>query len=192
MYQCPLVSIGYSVMSEPPTEKSAADRTLTFAELWSKAQHTLGGYVRVHAPDPGLAEDIVQEVARQATENFDQYDPSRPFNAWLIGIARQRIVDAYRERGRRPLIFSSEIVDSLAETFAQMHGEQDERLDGLRHCMGKLSDRHRRVVELRYGRQMSAHEIAEKVGCSTRAVTSMQQRIREALRQCVSKYMETK
>ena len=165
---------------------------MTFAEQWSKAYHTLGGFVRVHAPEPSLAEDIVQEVARQATENFDQYDPSYPFNAWLIGIARQRIADVYRERGRRPVVFSSEIVDSLASTFAEMQLEQDERIDGLRHCMSKLSDRHRRVIELRYGRQMSAQQIAEKVGCSTRAVTSMQQRIREALRQCVSNYMETK
>lgn len=173
-----------------PTSEHTSDRSLTFAEMWSKSHHTLGGFVRVHAPEPELAEDIVQEVARQATENFDQYDPSQPFTAWLVGIARQRIIDVYRERGRRPMIFSSEIVDSLASTFAQMQDQHDERIDGLRHCMEKLSERHRRVIELRYARQMSSQEIAEKVGCSARAVTSMQQRIREALRHCVSQYLE--
>ncbi len=165
-------------------------RQLTFAEQWSKAHHTLGGFVRAQSPEPGLAEDIIQEVARQATENFDQYDPAKPFAAWLVGIARQRIVDVYRERGRRPMLFSSEVVDSLASTFAQMQPEHDDRIDGLRICLDKLSDRHRRVIDLRYARQMSADEIAENVGCSTRAVTSMQQRIREALRHCVSQYVE--
>lgn len=164
--------------------------SLTFAELWSKSHHALGGFVRVHAPDPAIAEDIIQEVARQATEHFDRYDQSLPFTAWLVGIARQRIVDVYRERGRRPMIFSSEIVDSLSATFAQMQEQHDERIDGLRHCLDKLSERHRRVIELRYARHMSAQEIAENVGCSPRAVTSMQQRIREALRLCVSQYME--
>lgn len=173
-----------------PFSQPDANRPLTFAEQWSKAHNTLGGFVRVHAPEPGLAEDIVQEVARQATENFDQYDPSKPFTAWLIGIARQRIVDVYRERGRRPVLFSSEIVDSLASTFADMQGQQDERIEGLRHCMDKLSERHRRVIEMRYARQMSAEEIGEQVGCSPRAVTSMQQRIREALRNCISNYLE--
>ena len=165
-------------------------RSLTFVEHWRKAQHALGGFVRVHAPEPGLAEDIIQEVARQATENFDQYDPDQPFSAWLVGIARQRIVDVYRERGRRPMVFSSEIVDALSATFVEMQRESDDRLDALRICLSKLSERHRRVIELRYSRQMTSEQIAENVGCSARAVTSMQQRIREALRQCVLKQME--
>ncbi|MEO0477262.1 MAG: sigma-70 family RNA polymerase sigma factor, partial [Planctomycetota bacterium] len=177
---------------EDSSQNPAPKRPQTFAEQWSKAHHTLGGFIRVHAPEPGLAEDIMQEVARQATENFDQYDPARPFSAWLVGIARQRIADAYRERGRRPMIFSSEIVDSLSSTFVEMQQAHDERIDGLRVCMGKLSERHRRVIELRYARQLSSEQIAEKVGCSTRAVTSMQQRIREALRKCVSQYLEAR
>lgn len=178
-------------MQQPPP-KPDTSRMLTFAEQWAKAHHTLGGFVRVHAPEPGLAEDIMQEVARQATENFDRYDPTKPFTAWLVGIARQRIADAYRERGRRPMIFSSEIVDSLSTTFVELQPEHDDRVDALRLCLSKLTERHRRVVELRYAREMSSQEIAEKVGCSTRAVTSMQQRIREALRRCVSNHMEAK
>lgn len=174
--------------NSPP--KHDAQKQLSFAEQWSKAHHTLGGFVRAQSPEPGLAEDIIQEVARQATENFDQYDPTMPFATWLVGIARQRIVDVYRERGRRPMVFSSEIVDSLASTFAQIQPEHDDRLDGLRICLDKLSDRHRRVIDLRYSRKMSANDIAEKVGCSARAVTSMQQRIREALRHCISQYVE--
>lgn len=175
---------------QKPHQDPEPNRPLTFAEQWTKAHHTLGGFIRVHAPEPGLAEDIMQDVARQATEHFDQYDPGRPFTAWLVGIARQRIVDAYRERGRRPMIFSSEIVDSLSATFVDMQPTHDDRLDGLRTCLGKLSDRHRRVIELRYARQLTSEQIGEKVGCSARAVTSMQQRIREALRRCVSQYLE--
>jgi RNA polymerase sigma-70 factor (ECF subfamily) len=173
-----------------PESQHDTKKPQTLAEQWQKAHHTLGGFVRVHAPEPGLAEDIMQDVARRATEYFDQYDPERPFADWLVGIARQPIVDIYRERGRRPMSFSSEIVDSLAETFAQMQPEHDERVDGLRVCLGKLSDRHRRVIELRYARQLTSKQIAEQVGCTPRAVVSMQQRIREALRKCVSNYME--
>jgi len=176
-------------LSDTP-EQPDARKPKGFVELWHQAQHALGGFVCVHVPDHTLADDIMQEVARQATEHFDQYDHDRPFIAWLIGIARQRIAEVYRKRGRRPVVFSSEIIDSLTNAYIDMQPTEDDRLDGLRACLAKLSDRHRRVIELRYARQLTSQQIASQVACSERAVTSMLQRIRSALRQCVSQYVE--
>ncbi|MBX2851030.1 MAG: sigma-70 family RNA polymerase sigma factor [Phycisphaeraceae bacterium] len=166
------------------------DKPKSFAKLWLQSQHALGGFVCVHVPDHHLAEDIIQEVAELAAERFDQYDHSRPFIAWLIGIARNRIAQTYRVRGRRPIVFSSEVLDSVANAYIQMQPTENDRLDGLNACMAKLSDRHRRVIEFRYARQMTSEQIADQVTCSPRAVTSMLQRIRAALRKCVKQYVE--
>ena len=162
----------------------------SFAKLWLQNQHALGGFVCLHVPDHHLADDIIQEVAELAAEKFEQFDQSRPFIAWLIGIARNRIAQAYRDKSRRPIVFSSEVLDSIADAYTTMQPTDDERLDGLRTCMAKLSDRHRRVIDLRYARQMTSEQIANQVACSPRAVTSMLQRIRAALRKCVSQYVE--
>lgn len=161
-----------------------------FAELWLTSQNTLGGYVCAHVPDHNLAEDIMQEVARQATANFDQYDHDRPFLGWLIGIARQRIADSYRAKNRRPIVFSSDIVDSFARVYEQLEPQTDDRAEGLRHCMEKLSHRHRRVLDLKYGRRQSTKTIAEQIGTSPGSIDTMIYRLREALRQCINKYME--
>lgn len=161
-----------------------------FTEMWLEAQHALGGFVCVHVPDQALADDIVQEVAKQATAHFDQYDRSRPFIAWLIGIARQRIAEAYRKQGRRPVVFSSDVLDSITDAYIELEPEVDDRLEGLRDCLEKLSSRHRRVIELRYARQLTQDQIASRVGSNGRAVNAMLYRIRAALRECVSKYME--
>jgi RNA polymerase sigma-70 factor (ECF subfamily) len=155
-----------------------------------QTQHALGGFVLLHVPDHDLADDIIQEVAELAAERFEQYDQDRPFIGWLIGIARNRIAQAYREKGRRPVVYSSDVLDSIANAYIQRQSTEDDRLDGLRACMAKLSDRHRRVIELRYTRHQTSETIAQQVGCSPRAVTSMLQRIRDALRKCVSHYME--
>ena len=162
----------------------------SFAKLWMQSQHALGGFVCLHVPDHHLAEDIIQEVAELAAEKFEQYDQARPFIAWLIGIARNRIAQSYRERGRRPIVFSSEVLDSVANAYIQMQPTEDDRLDGLNACLAKLSDRHRRVIDLRYARQLTSEQIADQVACSPRAVTSMLQRIRAALRKCVAQYVE--
>ncbi len=160
-----------------------------FTELWLDAQHALGGFVCVHVSDQSLADDIIQEVAKQATTHFDQYDHSRPFIAWLIGIARQRIAEVYRMQGRRPIVFSSDILESLTDAYVELEPEVDERLDALRVCMDKLNDRHRRVIDLRYARQLSQDQIAAQVGTNGRAVNAMLFRIRTALRECVNKQM---
>lgn len=176
-------------MTTDPKQPESA-KPASFAKLWMQSQHALGGFVCVHVPDHHLAEDIIQEVAELAADRFEQYDPTRPFIGWLIGIARNRIAQAHRVKGRRPIVFSSEVLDSVANAYIQMQPTEDDRLDGLNTCMAKLSDRHRRVIELRYARQLTSEQIADQVACSPRAVTSMLQRIRAALRQCVKQYME--
>lgn len=161
-----------------------------FAELWLKSQNTLGGYVCAHVPDHALAEDIMQEVARQATAHFDQYDHDRPFLGWLIGIARQRIADAYRAQQRRPIVFSSDIVEKFTQVYVELEPREDDRAEGLRVCLAKLSDRHRRVLDLRYGRKLTTKDIAEQVGSSPGSIDTMIYRLREALRQCINQYVE--
>ena len=172
----------------PDQPDNAAERS--FTEYWLQAQHALGGFVRLHIRDHNLADDIIQEVARQATANFDQYDRSRPFIAWLIGIARQRMAEAFRKQGRRPIVFSSEVIDSLTETYTELQDESSDRLAALRTCMEKLSDRHRRVLDLRYARRLSSKAIAEQVGGSTSSIDVMLHRVRTALRDCIRQVME--
>lgn len=162
-----------------------------FAELWLKSQNTLGGYVCAHVPDHAMAEDVMQEVARQATANFDQYDHDKPFLGWLIGIARQRIADAYRAKNRRPIVFSSDIVDSFAKVYVELESEEDDRAEGLRVCIDKLSERHRRVLDFKYGRRMTTKDIADQVGGSVGSIDTMIYRLREALRQCINEYLKS-
>ena len=163
---------------------------LRFTRLWIEAQHTLTGFVSLHVHDYALVDDIIQEVASQATENFDQYDRSRPFGAWLIGIARMRIAESYRKKGRSPIVFSNDVMESITSAFIAAEPEVSDRLQALRDCMGKLSERHRRVIDLRYTRHKSSHQIADQVGGNAEAVDSMLYRIRLALRDCIARAME--
>jgi len=173
-------------------QKPQPSDDLRFTQLWIDAQHTLTGFVTLHVQDYAMVDDIVQEVATQATENFDQYDPSRPFGAWLIGIARMRIAEAYRKKGRSPVVFSNDVLASITQAFIDAQPESSDRLEALRECMSKLSDRHRRVIDLRYSRQKSSDQIADQVGTSPEAIDSMLYRVRLALRDCIAKVMEAK
>jgi RNA polymerase sigma factor (sigma-70 family) len=63
----------------------------------------LYGYVRLRlAPRTESADDVVQEVFLAAWQKMGSYRGDSPLRAWLLGIARHKIEDLYRERLREP------------------------------------------------------------------------------------------
>lgn len=161
-----------------------------FTKRWFDAQHALGGFVRLQIRHHSDADDIIQEVAAQAAINFDQYDPARPFAAWLFGIARQRIAEWYRKQNRTPIMFSSEAVDLLLPALAQQQAEPSERVDALRLCMSKLNEKQLLLIDLRYHHELSSEDIADEIGTTPSSINVMLFRIRDALRRCVEHRLE--
>lgn len=169
---------------------SKDDARPEFTDEWLRAQHLLGGFIRMHVHDYNMAEDVMQDVARQASANFDQYDPNKPFLAWLFGIARQRIAEHFRVQKRKPLIFSSEVVDAFVTEAVALQPEVNERIEALRLCLENLPDRHRLAMELRYDRKQTSEQIAEQLGGNAVSIDSTLYRVRSALKQCIRKRME--
>ncbi len=50
---------------------------------------------------PEDAEDLLQETLIAIHTRRDSYDPSYPVTAWIYAIARYRMIDHWRRRGRR-------------------------------------------------------------------------------------------
>ena len=166
------------------------DRLERFTRLWMDNHRAVAAYIRMSVHDLHHAEDVLQEVATDASRNFDRYEAGRPFVAWLIGIARQRIADHYRRTQRKPLAIDSEVADALAQAHADLAEEMDDRLIALRKCMDRLPERHRRLIDQRYDRGRSLDEIAAAIGSNAKAVNALFTRIRKALQQCVEQRME--
>lgn len=60
-------------------------------------------------------EDLVQETLIAVHQRRATYDPDRPFGAWFHAIARYKLIDRYRRRGRTvPLDDVPELADDFA------------------------------------------------------------------------------
>ena len=61
-------------------------------------------YLRVVARRAGLGpeeiEDGVQDILLTIHSIRQSYDPKRPFAPWLLAVARHRLIDRLRRRGR--------------------------------------------------------------------------------------------
>lgn len=74
------------------------------------------GIVRAKGAGLGEAacEDVVQEVLLAIHLKRHTWDPSAPVRPWLYAIARYKVVDAFRSRGRRVDLPIEDFADDLA------------------------------------------------------------------------------
>jgi len=63
-----------------------------------KEQSRLRNFIRRHVPDPGDAEDILQDVLYELVEAYRMMKPIEQAGAWLFRVARNRITDRFRKK----------------------------------------------------------------------------------------------
>jgi RNA polymerase sigma factor (sigma-70 family) len=69
----------------------------------------LSAFVRSQVRDPDDAEDIVQDVFAELLDAYRMMQPIERVGAWLIRVARNRIIDRFRTQAREPVRAESRI-----------------------------------------------------------------------------------
>lgn len=165
-----------------PTE---ADTRAELTHLWLKSLPVLETFIRGLIRDRDARDDVLQATAEQVSRQFDEYDRSRPFSAWIIGIARYRVLAHYRDTRRDRLRFNEDAIEMLSNAAGAVSAEWDDRKEALEVCLNKLQPQHRKLICLRYVDDMLPAALAEKIGSTANAVSAMIRRIRLALAQCI-------
>lgn len=168
--------------SNGPSRENMSELTLH----WGKAQPSVTAYVRSLIHNHHDAEDVIQATVTHILDHYDQYDSSRPFIAWAIGIARIRVLHYRDKNKRKPLLLGDDAMDALSSAMALEAETVDERLEALDHCIGRLSDKHKLALSKRYREQDSRKDIAEALGIRENSVSVLLRRIRNVLEECVS------
>ena len=73
------------------------------SEAVSREQSRLRNFIRRRVPDPGDAEDILQDVFYELVETYRMMKPVEQVTAWLFRVARNRITDLFRRKSRETL-----------------------------------------------------------------------------------------
>ena len=163
------------------------DRRLEATRLWTLAQPTVSAFVGSLVREIRDRDDVLQEVAVAFMNSFASYDRTRPFMAWVMGIARNQVGLYLRRLGRDRRLFDPEAMQQIVQAFAETQPRDVRMLDYMKECVQFLEDHARRLCELRYERDLKPATIAPLVGMSANGVAKALQRIREMLRECVEK-----
>ena len=163
----------------------AKDRKAT-AEFVARYADSVYGYIRGRlAPRYDQVEDLVQEVFLSAWENLGRYRGTGPLEAWVMGIARHKIEDYYRERLRAPDSLDDPVQVPVAPAVdPEIHEflEQGELREKTWEVLKKLPEQHRLALIWRYWDRASAREMAQKTGKTEKAIERLLARAREEFR----------
>jgi RNA polymerase sigma factor (sigma-70 family) len=143
-----------------------------------------------HRALSGEAEDVVQDILLTLHAVRHTYDPGRPFGPWLVAIARRRIVDRLRHRGR---VAAAETAlepehETIAATGANIHVTVARRRE-LQEAIGALPAGQRQAVLLLKLRGLSLKEAALESGMSIAALKVASHRAIKALRVMLGRRM---
>jgi RNA polymerase sigma-70 factor (ECF subfamily) len=133
------------------------------------------------APRADVVDDVVQDVFLAALNGLAAFQGQSSLRTWLLGIARHKIEDIYRQRLRlpEPLDADSAAEESIAETAAL-----DEQIDSIRarerarRVLAQLPERYGLMLLWRYWEQRSTREMAGAVGTTEKSVERMLARAR--------------
>ena len=159
--------------------------TADFTRQWTAALPKVAAFVGSMVFEVSDRDDVLQDCAVAAMTSYERYDPSRPFTAWAIGVARNQIRLYLRRKSKEPHIFEEDALDNLVAAFSRIHPEQEKKLTRLEHCVDQLEGRARLICELRYSHDQKPAAIAIELNMTPNTVAKSLQRIREQLRTCL-------
>ncbi len=173
--------------SNPPEDPGASLGDIS--RLVAQHRPALYGFVFAAVRNHHDAEDLLQDVCQAIVHSRSQFQPGTNFGAWAREIARRRILEFARKRGRSHHFVRSETLDALADAAARVETEEpfDAYRGALQECLKKLQGLLAQVVLLRYGERLEVARIAEQTGKTLQATYALLKRARAALRECVDR-----
>src|SRR5438552_15864445 len=90
-------------------EPMALEQDQRISEVVKRERSRLLNFIRRRVPDPGDAEDILQEVFYRLVEANRLLMPIEHITGWLFRVARNRITDLFRKK--KPETFSDIAVE---------------------------------------------------------------------------------
>lgn len=165
-----------------------------FRELYRAFSRKLYAYVLRQLSDPAQAEEIVADTLYEVWKAPTRFRGDSLFSTWLIGIARNKVLMAWR--GRKPDALHDDL-DDVAESLAGDDPSafeqlaQAQRSVGVRRCMDKLSSEHRECIHLVFYEGMSVGDVAKTQQCPEGTVKTRLFHARQKLKNCLRRLLES-
>ena len=161
--------------------KIAKEDQSAFEELYLKTKTPVYGFALSVLKNTHDAEDVLQETFVSIHHGAKSYAPSGKPMAWIMTIAKNHCMRKFREYRSR---------SDLPEEDWERYLESADRVTPedkmvIEQVMNGLSDEERQIVVLRYFRDMTQQQIADRLQISQVQVSRLEKKILASLREAL-------
>jgi RNA polymerase sigma-70 factor (ECF subfamily) len=161
-----------------------------FAMLYRRHVQRVYSYTLSRVGNTHDAQDLTGQTFLAAMQALTSYEPRGMFSAWLLGIARRKAADHYRDNQQDLPIEDAEL---LSEPDDRIDDAVIERLqmEEIAALLGKLNIDRAEALRLRYFGELKLREIAQVMDKSEGAVKMLVARALDDLRKMLTLREET-
>lgn len=163
-----------------------------FAELYDKYVEPIYRFVYLKVSNKEEAEDLTSDIFLRAWDYLirEEERAVENFRALIYAIARNRIVDLYRERARRQewLVAVGESEPELATPTVKLEDQNTDLIDPLLKTIQQLKQEYQDVIHLKYIEDLSTRQIAQILGKSSTSVRVTLHRALKKLKELTQSY----
>lgn len=188
-------SLSMSPMLEQPSlpwandvRKARRGDQHAFASLVKSVQRPVYGLCLRLLRTEAEASEVAQESFLRAYQNLGRYDESRPFDLWVLAIARNLCLDLLRRRQRLQTEDVEEHAQVLAsgEATLEQRAIEKQQYGSLEQALSTLPADDREVLALYYVQRRTTKEIASIMGVAPGTIMARLFRAREKLRRLMA------
>lgn len=128
-------------------------------------------------------DDLVQDVFALALQKQMEDRGEAALGAFLRGVAKHLLLRARRSHASRREV---ELADEVWQREC-VSGSGDERVEALRHCVGGLPERSRKLLQRTYEDGAGREALGAEFGMVPNGIKTALRRLRTALRACVER-----
>ena len=160
-----------------------------FAYIIDRYEAKLDRYIRrLGVRDEEDRVDVLQDIFIKVYRNLNGFDTSLPFSSWIYRIAHNEAVSWYRKRNVRPeghlVIDSDDVLNfiSAKQDTSEEIFDKSINAEQLSVALGKIDEKYRAVLLLRYFEHKDYNEISDILQIPTGSVGTLLHRGKQALR----------
>ena len=164
-----------------------------FRELYRAYSRKVYAYALNQIKDPARAEEIVADTLYDIWRNPLAFRGESQFSTWLIGIARNKVLQAFRSSKRAA---DHDDIDEVGDDLASEEAgafdllADKQRAAGVKQCLEKLPEEQRECMHLVFYEGYSLGEIAEVQKCPEGTVKTRLFHARQRLKTCLRLLLE--
>ncbi len=164
-------------------EPAPSDQGAVLLDLYDRALPEVYGYLLPRCGDRTTAEDVTSETFLAAVDAVRRGTVPNLTVAWLIGVARHKLVDHWRRAARE----ERRMLRVAAEPDSGVDDPWDVEVDATlaRQVLAELGPHHRAALTLRYVDGLSVPEVARGLDRTVHATEALLIRAKAAFRRAL-------